>query len=64
MQSYSLKVDPTLTEAKLKTLGDRLHLPAGWHYRVRQLEQESVLHIDGQAHLIQDDFQNSYQRVG
>jgi hypothetical protein len=63
MQSYSLRVDPTLTEEAMKTLGTRLHLSAGWHYRVRQLAQECVLSVNGQAHLIQDDFENSYQRV-
>lgn len=64
MQSYALIVDPTLTEEGLKTLGTRLQLPEGWHYRVRQLEQEWVLRVNGQAHLVQDEFQNSYQRVG
>jgi haloalkane dehalogenase len=57
------RVDPALTEEALKTLGTRLHLPAGWHYHVRQLAQECVLHVNGQAYLIQDDFENSYQRV-
>lgn len=63
MQSYSLSVDPTLNEEGLRTLGSRLHLPAGWHYRVRQLEQECDLRVNGQTHVIQDDFENSYQRV-
>ena len=64
MQSYALSVDPTLTEEGLKTLKGRLHLPTGWHYRVRQLAQECVLRVNGQAYLIRDDFENSYQRVG
>ncbi|GCE07461.1 haloalkane dehalogenase [Dictyobacter aurantiacus] len=63
MQSYSLKVDPTLKEEDLKTLGDRLKLPAGWQYRVRRLDHEYILPIRGQAYVIQDDLQNSYQRV-
>lgn len=63
MQSYALMVDPTLTIERLKTLGERLHLPAGWSYRVRQLEQELVLRVNGLAHLVQDDFENSYQRI-
>ncbi len=63
MQSYALIVDSTLTEEGLKTLGARLHLPPGWHYRVGQLAQERVLHVNGQVHLIQDDFENSYQRI-
>lgn len=63
MQSYALIVDPTLNEEKLKTLGEHLHLPAGWQYRVRRLTEECVLEVRGEAHLIQDDFENSYQRV-
>ncbi|HEY3364276.1 MAG TPA: haloalkane dehalogenase [Symbiobacteriaceae bacterium] len=63
MQSYSLSVDPTLSEAALKTLGARLQLPAGWQYRVRQLEQELALCVSGEARVIQDEFENSYQRV-
>ncbi|HEX5499456.1 MAG TPA: hypothetical protein VFX03_09525, partial [Thermomicrobiales bacterium] len=43
MQSYSLAVDSTLTEARLPLLGERLRLPPGWRYQVRQLEQELAL---------------------
>jgi hypothetical protein len=63
MQSYSLAVDPTLTEADLPTLGTRLRLPDGWRYRVRRLEGEWALAVDGEAHLVQDELENSYQRV-
>ncbi len=62
MQSYALIKDPTLTEESLKTLGSRLKLPAGWSYRVRQLEQAETFAVHGKAHLIQDEFENSYQR--
>jgi haloalkane dehalogenase len=64
MQSYSLAVDPALTEAQLPTLGARLQLPDGWHYRVRRLEEEWSLRVDGEAILVQDELENSYQRVG
>ncbi len=64
MQSYSLEVDPVLNEAALKTLGGRLHLPREWQYRVRQLDQDWVLRVEGQARVLQDQFQNTYQRVG
>jgi haloalkane dehalogenase len=64
MQSYSLAVDPALTEAQLPTLGARLQLPEGWHYRVRRLEEEWSLRVDGEAILVQDELENSYQRVG
>ncbi len=63
LQSYALIVDPTLDEAALDTLDTRLHLPKGWRYQVRTLEQELVLHVDHEAYVLQDDLQNSYQRV-
>lgn len=62
MQSYSLQVDPSLNEESLKTLGSRLKLPAGWSYRVRQLEREASFAVHGHVHLVQDELQNSYQR--
>jgi hypothetical protein len=63
MQSYSLEVDSALREADLKTLGSRLHLPEGWRYRARQLDQDFAPRVERQAHVIQDDFQNTYQRT-
>lgn len=63
MQSYSLAVDPTLTEADLPRLGERLRLPPGWRFRVRRLEQEWTLRIDGKARVVQDELENTYQRV-
>jgi hypothetical protein len=62
MQSYSLAMDPTLTESSLPTLGARLRLPHGWRYRVRRLAEEWALAVDGEAHLVQDELENSYQR--
>lgn len=63
MQSYSLQIDPTLTEADLRTLGDRLDLPEGWRYRARSLEQEWSLGVEGEARVVQDELEDSYQRV-
>ena len=63
MQSYSLAVDPTLTKADLPALGSRLQLPPGWRYQVRRLSQEWPLRVDGEARVIQDELENSYQRV-
>ena len=63
MQSFSLAVDPALTEADLPTLGPRLNLPTGWRYQVRRLSQEWVLRVDGEARVIQDVLDNSYQRA-
>lgn len=63
MQSYSLQVDPTLSEEGLGTLGARLQLPRGWQYRVRHLDKDWVVRAEGQVHVVQDDFQNTYQRI-
>lgn len=63
MQSYSLTVDPSLTEASLSTLGARLQLPTGWRYEPRRLGEEWVLRVAGEARLVQDELENSYQRV-
>ena len=49
MQSYSLVVDPRLTRSRLAQLGGRLQLPDGWRYRVRRLEEEWTLGVDGEA---------------
>src|SRR4051794_18908722 len=63
MQSYSLQIDPTLTEADLRTLADRLELPEGWRYYSRRLDQEWVLGVEGEARVVQDELENSYQLV-
>src|SRR5215213_10956408 len=63
MQSYSLAVDRTMTEADLPVLGARLRLPAGWSYRVRRLEDEWALSVEREARVVQDELENSYQRV-
>ena len=62
MQSASREIDPNLTIANLDSLGDRLQLPEGWTYRVRVLGEEETYQIDGVANVIQDEFQNSYQK--
>ncbi|WP_349268587.1 hypothetical protein MPNTM1_03558 [Mycolicibacterium parafortuitum] len=61
MQTYSQSVDPDLTLDDLGALGDRLHLPDGWSYRARTLEQP--LRVDTstrKASVLQDDLANSY----
>jgi hypothetical protein len=64
MQSYSHIVDDTLTEDALATLAPRLSLPPNWQYRVRQLDAEYVIRtVGGEAYVVQDDFENTYQRV-
>lgn len=65
MQSYAQIVDPTLTEPDLGRLGSRLKLPSGWQFNAVALDHDLVLKtIDSnKAHVIQDDLQNTYQRI-
>lgn len=61
MQAYCIGVDPTLTQADLPTLGERLDLPAGWTYRTRVLEEELVIDTTASvATVLQDELENSY----
>ena len=41
----------------------RLKLPPGWSYRSRILDQDLVASASGEATIIQDDLQNTYQRL-
>jgi hypothetical protein len=64
MQSYSQKLDPTLTADQLAGLGSRLDLPAGWTFTTRVLDDElEVRDVDGVAVVVQDGFENTYQLV-
>jgi hypothetical protein len=64
MQAYSRAVDGALSFEDLAGLGGRLALPDGWTYRVRTLTEElPLLSTDGVATVLQDDLQNTYQRV-
>ncbi len=61
MQAYCLGVDPTADEESLLSLGDRLALPDGWIYRVRDLDTELVVDTtDKVATVLQDEFEHSY----
>jgi hypothetical protein len=64
MQAYSQIVDPKLTIGKLSSLGRRLDLPAGWRYRTRRLRHGlAVGVVGGNATIVQDELQNTYQLV-
>ena len=63
MQSYARTVNPAQTEPSLPALGARLKLPPGWTYRSRIPDADLVVETAGQARMVQDDQQNSYQRV-
>jgi hypothetical protein len=61
MQSYAQIKDPTLTLAKLRSLGRRLKPPMGWRYRTRRLTRNLVLTARGTATITQDELQDTYQ---
>ena len=64
MQSYSQTIDATMDASRLPTLGDTLELPDGWSYDVIDIDEPfEVYDTDGIAVVVQDEFQNSYQRV-
>jgi hypothetical protein len=62
MQTFAEIVDKTLSMDDLAALGSRLTLPGGWRYTTRVLDAEMRLTASGEAFLIQDELQNSYQR--
>jgi hypothetical protein len=62
MQAYSQIRDRTLRLKDLRKLGKRLDLPPGWRYRVRRLARPlAVAPQSGEATIIQDELQNTYQ---
>jgi len=63
MQTLSQQEDPTLTQADLPGLAPRLTLPAGWAYRARTLTRPLVVATaSNAAHVLQDNFANSYSQ--
>ena len=63
MQTYSQIIDPKLTINDLPNLAARLQLPKGWQYRVVTPDQDLHLVASGKAYVLQDDLENSYQKV-
>jgi len=64
MQAYSQIVDPTLTIDDLPGVGGRISPPDGWTFTTRTLTDDlGVLSTDGVATVLQDELQNTYQRV-
>jgi hypothetical protein len=61
MQSYSEIVDPSQRMADLQNLGSRLKLPAGWKFRTRILSAPLTVIATGEARILQDDLENTYQ---
>ncbi|MGL4648572.1 MAG: hypothetical protein ACRC1H_04125 [Caldilineaceae bacterium] len=63
MQSFALIVDKTLTYGDLPQLGARLQVPAGWRYTVVLPATDLAFTAQGRAIVIQDELQNTYQRL-
>jgi hypothetical protein len=63
MQAYSQIRDPELAIGDLRSLGERLELPLGWRYRSHRLRDDLVLRARGEATIVQDELQNTYQRL-
>lgn len=64
MQAYCLAADPNLTIDALAGLGNRLALPDGWSFHTRVLDERlDMLSTNGIATVVQDDLENTYQRL-
>jgi hypothetical protein len=61
MQAYCTAVDVALDEKSLFGLGERLALPAGWHFRTRVLQEELIVDTSQTvARVLQDELENTY----
>lgn len=63
MQSYAQIVDPELAYDDLEDLGSLLSLPAGWAYSVFIPGRQVSYPSGGQAVVVQDEFDNTYQKL-
>jgi len=63
MQAYAQIVDKTLSYADLPALGDRLKLPSGWRYTSMVPDKDLVLGAQGKATVVQDELENTYQKL-
>jgi hypothetical protein len=63
MQSYAQMVDKSLSYDDLPGLGSRLKLPAGWRYEVMKPDSDLLLGATGKAIVVQDDLDNTYQKL-
>lgn len=62
MQSASLEINKDQSIDELEKLPSKLKLPDGWQFRTRITDKDLIYKIRGEAHIIQDDFRNTYQR--
>lgn len=64
MQSYSLRKKTQQTITSLSTLGQHLQLPKGWTFKTGTIQRELRVPTENNtAIVLQDDFENTYQRI-
>jgi hypothetical protein len=63
MQAYAAIIDKTLTYGDLPKLGPKLKLPSGWTYSSTVPDKDLVLGASGKAIVVQDDLDNTYQKL-
>ena len=63
MQSYTEMADKSLSYADLPALGSRLKLPAGWRYETMTPDADLILGAQGKAIIVQDDLDDTYQKL-
>ncbi len=63
MQAYAQMVDKSLSYDALPGLGARLKLPTGWRYESMVPASDLVLGAHGAAIIVQDDLDNTYQKI-
>ena len=63
MQAYAAIVDKTLTYDDLPALGAKLKLPSGWTYSPMVPDKDLILGAAGKATVVQDDLDNTYQKL-
>jgi len=63
MQAYAQMIDKSLSYDDLPGLGARLKLPTGWRYEQMLPASDLVLGAHGAAIIVQDDLDNTYQKI-
>jgi hypothetical protein len=63
MQAYAGIVDKTLAYDDLPALGARLKLPSGWRYTTMVSDKDLILGAAGKAIVVQDELDNTYQKL-
>ena len=63
MQAYAGIIDKTLTYDDLPGLGAKLKLPSGWRYTSMVPDKDLILGAAGKAIVVQDELDNTYQKL-